>query len=132
MKKLNLKQKIELKKLKDHNISVLEIHYDGGGDDGMIHDIHAFDKDYNEIIIPKFCEKYSAFGIKTLEDTFYELLCDNIEWDWVNNEGGFGSFKIDLQDESITIFHNQRHVEYYEYKVKNESKKMFKIINGTS
>ena len=87
MKKLNLKQKIELKKLKDHNISVLEIHYDGGGDDGMIHDINAFDKDYKEIIIPKFCEKNSAFGIKTLEDTFYELLCDNIEWDWVNNDG---------------------------------------------
>ena len=69
----------------------------------MIHDINAFDKDYKKIIIPKFCEKNSAFGIKTLEDTFYELLCDNIEWDWVNNEGGFGSLKIDLQDESITI-----------------------------
>ena len=46
MKKLNLKQKIELKKLKDHNISLLEIHYNGGGDDVIIEEINAWDKDY--------------------------------------------------------------------------------------
>ena len=69
MKKLNLKQKIELKKLKDHNISLLEIHYNGGGDDGMIEDINAWDKDYREIIIPKFCEK--NIEMKKLEEILF-------------------------------------------------------------
>ena len=35
---MDLKQKIELKKLHDYNICRLEIHYSGGGDDGCIDD----------------------------------------------------------------------------------------------
>jgi hypothetical protein len=130
--KLNLEQKIQLKKLKDHNVEQVEIHYDGGGDDGMISDI-AYYGDSG----PNYsgCELRSN-DLKKLQDNlnhyYYQILCDNIDWDWVNNEGGFGHMVIDLLTEEVTIFHSQRHVEYYEYKAKNESKKMFKIINGTS
>ena len=130
--KLNLEQKIQLKKLKDHNVELVEIHYDGGGDDGMISDVAYYGDE---------CEKEQKRELRSndlkklqnnLDHYYYQILCNNIDWDWVNNEGGYGHMVIDLLTEEVTIFHSQRHVEYYEYKVKNESKKMFKIINGTS
>tara|TARA_R100001015_G_C4579157_1_gene135954 strand:+ start:149 stop:544 length:396 start_codon:yes stop_codon:yes gene_type:complete len=130
--KLNLEQKIQLKKLKDYNVKLVEIHYDGGGDDGMINDIVYYDD--NDIGHRGYLLKSN--NLKKLQDNldnyYYQILCDNIDWDWVNNEGGFGHMVIDLLTEEVKIFHSQRHVEHYEYKAENESKKMFKIINGTS
>ena len=129
--KLNLEQKIQLKKLKDYNVKLVEIHYDGGGDDGMINDVVYYD---DNDIGHRGCplKKNKVNKSDKLDNYYYQILCDNIDWDWVNNEGGFGHMVIDLLTEEVTIFHSQRHVEYYEYKVENESKKMFKIINGTS
>tara|TARA_R110000744_G_scaffold96624_2_gene186737 strand:+ start:306 stop:557 length:252 start_codon:yes stop_codon:yes gene_type:complete len=80
---LNLKQKIELKKLKDNNIFRIEIHYSGGGDDGCIEEYCFYDIENNSIII-----KDEVF--EELDDYFYSMLCENIEWDWVNNDGGYG------------------------------------------
>tara|TARA_R110000822_G_scaffold194731_1_gene332991 strand:- start:184 stop:552 length:369 start_codon:yes stop_codon:yes gene_type:complete len=120
---LNLKQKIELKKLKDNNICRIEIHYSGGGDDGCIEEYCFYDIENNSIII-----KDEVF--EELDDYFYSMLCENIEWDWVNNDGGYGILNLNIETNKITIDHTQRVTEQYDYKT--EEPELFEIINGTS
>ena len=121
--KLNLKQKLELKKLKDLNASSIEVTYYGGGDDGDIDSINIFNKK-NESI------KFNDNLVKNLADYFYGYLCEQIEWDWINNDGGNGVMKFDLINESISIDHVQTVREDYEYYPEN--KDIFDILNVTS
>ena len=129
MENLTIKQKLELKKLRDLNVSKIEISYSGGGDDGCIDHYSAYtvnslgEEEYNrDIGISSFA---SAF-----DDYIYELLSNVIEWDWVNNEGGYGELTIDLENQEVKINHSQRHVEDYHYSenqsqlLKNLSKKI--------
>ncbi len=119
---MNLKQKIELKKLKDHNVARLEVNYSGGGDDGMIDDIDAYDIDNKRI---------KGLSINDdLEDFFYSYICDSVEWDWINNDGGWGVLIIDLIENNININHTQRHTENYEYNP--EKTTIMSVLNGTS
>jgi hypothetical protein len=114
MEKLTIKQKLELKKLRDLNVSKLEISYSGGGDDGCIDNWAVYtigsngkEKWNGDIIINSFAEEF--------EDYVYNLLSDVIEWDWVNNEGGYGSLIFDIENQEVKIDHSQRHVEEYHY-----------------
>ena len=45
MENLTIRQKLELKKLRDLNVSKIEIHYSGGGDDGCIDYYQAYTVD---------------------------------------------------------------------------------------
>ena len=121
---MDLKQKIELKKLKDHNVSRLEIHYSGGGDDGCIDMVAAFNIDDQRI------ENLDDDDFSALDDYFYDMLCENIDWDWVNNDGGYGVMHLKIDEEKIFIDHVQRVTEDYDYPV-NEHE-IFKVLNGTS
>ncbi len=125
MEKLTIKQKLELKKLRDLNVSKLEISYSGGGDDGCIDNWAVYTigpngkEEWNgDIIINSFAEAF--------EDYVYNLLSDVIEWDWVNNEGGYGSLIFDIENQEVKINHSQRHVEEYHYsESQNQSLKNF-------
>tara|TARA_R110002012_G_C11271962_1_gene569538 strand:+ start:43 stop:453 length:411 start_codon:yes stop_codon:yes gene_type:complete len=125
MENLTIKQKLELKKLKDQNVSRVEISYSGGGDDGCIDHYQAYTVDvygkekYNRDI------KLSSFS-DAFDDYIYELLSDTVEWDWVNNEGGYGELVIDIEGQNIEINHNQRHIEQYHY---DDSKKSLEIFS---
>lgn len=134
MENLTIKQKLELKKLRDLNVSKLEISYSGGGDDGCIDNWGVFriwpdgkEEWDSDIIIDSF--------IKAFEDYVYDLLSNVIEWDWVNNEGGYGCLTLNVEDEEVKIDHTQRHTEEYHYSenqsqlLKNLSKE---IKNGSS
>jgi|TARA_R100000479_G_C6368262_1_gene195868 hypothetical protein len=114
MENLTIKQKLELKKLRDLNVSKVEISYSGGGDDGCIDNWGVYTIDSNgkekwnrDIIINSFSEAF--------DDYVYNLLSNVIEWDWVNNEGGYGCLTLDIENEEIKIDHSQRHVEEYHY-----------------
>ena len=121
---MDLKQKIELKKLHDYNICRLEIHYSGGGDDGCIDEIAAFNIDDKRI------DNINDQHFTALEDYFYDLLCDNIDWDWVNNDGGYGILHLNVEEERIYIDHTQRVTEEYDYPVSEDE--IFKVLDGTS
>jgi hypothetical protein len=125
MDNLTIKQKLELRKLKDLNVSKIEISYSGGGDDGCIDNYAIYTID------SKGEEKYnrdieiSSFA-NAFEDYIYELLSNVIEWDWVNNEGGYGELVIDIEKQDVDIYHNQRHIEEYHY---DDSRKSLEIFS---
>tara|TARA_R110000744_G_scaffold323334_3_gene429220 strand:- start:1853 stop:2242 length:390 start_codon:yes stop_codon:yes gene_type:complete len=125
-----------LKKLKDKNLTKITVSYSGGGDDGCIDDYTAYhlnekgEEDYipyNEINLDSFSD--------AMDDYIYSLLSNTIEWDWINNSGGYGELTIDLEKQSVSINHNQNTVEEYYYTdERSESLKEIseQISNGTS
>lgn len=136
MTNLSIKQKLELKKLRDKNLTKVTVSYSGGGDDGCIDDYSAYHLDN------KGEESYIAFDKidltsfqESMEDYIYELLSSTIEWDWVNNSGGYGELHINLKNESVTIDHNQNVTEEHWYgDVKDTSLKELakEIVDGAS
>ena len=104
--------------LKDNNVQKIHVHYDGGGDDGMIHDIEFKDHDNkNKDIIFEEDAENLAFNKLTddLEEYLYRKISNTVDWDWVNNEGGYGYLSLDINDLKINIAHKQRVVEDYDY-----------------
>jgi hypothetical protein len=71
--------------------------YEGGGDDGWINDFMETDK--GEVRMDSL-----------LEDISYNVI-DLFHGGWENNEGSNGSILINLDDEVITITHNNNYVE---------------------
>ena len=123
MAELNLKQKLALKKLKDYDVDKLTVHYSGGGDDGCIDQIQCLNINGDPISIEISHE---------FDDWLYQLISDNVEWDWVNNEGGYGELNVTLgKNGTISIEHSQRVIENYSYGVNHEDM-ILDIIDGPS
>ena len=117
MENLTIKQKLKLRELKDLGIVKVQVHYSGGGDEGCIDNTDAYILDENgkekwdgDIVPDDF------LGI--FEEVLYNFISRNVEWDWVNNDGGYGSLEINVDTGDLTIHHTQRHTEDYEYPVK--------------
>ena len=117
MENLTIKQKLKLRELKDLGIVKVQVHYSGGGDDGCIDNTDAYILDENgkekwdgDIVPDDF------LGI--FEEVLYNFISRNVEWDWGNNDGGYGSLEINVDTGDLTIHHTQRHTEDYEYPVK--------------
>ena len=51
------------------------------------------------------------------DDLLYNMLSDNIEWDWINNDGGYGQMIIDCTKTpwDVKINHTQRITEDHYY-----------------
>jgi hypothetical protein len=133
MENLTIAQKLQIKKLKDLDVTKVEICYSGGGDDGCIDDFTAYKID------EKGEENYNPdIDLNSFEETFvdyiYSLLSTTIEWDWVNNEGGYGTLTLDIEKQEIDISHSQRHIEDYHYSVENNKslEPLFKEIKDGS
>ena len=114
MENLTIEQKLQLKKLRDLDVTKVEISYSGGGDDGCIDDFTAYtlnnkgEETYNrDINLTPFSDAFDNY--------IYELLSKTIEWDWVNNDGGYGTLIMNMEEESISINHNQRFTEEFVY-----------------
>ena len=120
--KLTIKQKLELKKLKDHNVSYFEVQYSGGGDDGCLDEVEFFDvngKPIKTLDEGKFMSE--------MDDYIYELIGNQVHYDWINNEGGFGVLIMNLEDNTVNIEHNQRYTEYHPYN--SETSKKLEIFS---
>ena len=118
MENLTIKQKLKLRELKDLGIVRIQIHYSGGGDDGCIESTDAF------ILDDKGQEKWARDIVPDdfhdmFEEVFYNFISRNVEWDWVNNDGGYGNIEINVDTGELTINHTQRHTEDYEYPVED-------------
>ena len=66
---------------------------------------------WNRDIVP-------ADFLDIFEEVLYDFISKNVEWDWVNNDGGYGSLEINVDTGDLTIHHTQRHTEDYEYPIK--------------
>jgi hypothetical protein len=93
-------------------VKSIEIRYEGGGDSGSIEETLIYDKDKKGMktdLIPRWdeiVEALDAWGYKRLE---------NVEGDWINNEGGFGTFYIEVPSGDYTISHSIRTVDEYDH-----------------
>jgi len=112
-----LKKNIAVQVIKDHNISKIEVEYHGGGDDGCIEQVIYYTTDPGsgdqvDIKIEMSHEVESAW-----DDLLYNLLNENIEWDWINNDGGSGFMYIDCTKDpwNVNIDHSQTIREDYHY-----------------
>ena len=107
-----LKRNLAVQVIKDHNIAKIEVDYSGGGDDGCIDDVRYEDIDENKIDILMEPDVSAEW-----DDLLYNMLSDNIEWDWINNDGGYGQMIIDCTKTpwDVKINHTQRVTEDHYY-----------------
>ena len=51
------------------------------------------------------------------DDLLYDMISNNVEWDWINNDGGYGMMHIDCTKNpwKIKIDHVQRTTEDHYY-----------------
>ena len=107
-----LKRNVAVQVIKDHNIASIEVDYSGGGDDGCIDSVRFEDHNENNIDIIMENEISAEW-----DDLLYNMLSENIEWDWINNEGGYGQMIIDCTKTpwKVTINHSQRVLEDHYY-----------------
>ena len=131
MEKLTIKQKLLLRKLKDHGLSEVSVSYSGGGDDGCIDDISGYTIDEDGRTKYQGNDGIPDNFITVFEDLFYDMISKNVEWDWVNNEGGFGSLYINVDTGAITIEHSQRVVEEHTYNI-HDDEFVNTLDNGSS
>lgn len=107
-----LKRNLAVQVIKDHNISNIEIDYSGGGDDGCIDEVRFEDHNENKIDILMEPDVSAEW-----DELLYNMLSDNIEWDWINNDGGYGQMIIDCTKTpwDVKINHTQRITEDHYY-----------------
>ncbi len=96
IRKLKLNEALTIMKLHDLDIRTIHVSFSGGGDDGGISDVECETTEGNYIGSP---------GSDMLEDLFYDTIngCTDLEGDWVNNNGGYGTLMIDLEKQVYTV-----------------------------
>ncbi len=107
-----LKRNLAVQVIKDHNIAKIEVDYSGGGDDGCIDSTRFEDINENSVDVNLKSEVLSEW-----DDLLYDMLSENIEWDWINNDGGYGQMIIDCTKTpwDVKINHTQRVTEDHYY-----------------
>lgn len=117
--------------LKNSKATKVVITYNGGGDEGHIDDVKIY-AGKKEIEVKGVEVEYytvsgewtgnsfkremqkTKMGLATALETFAEQCLDDIGYDWVNNEGGFGDIEFDVKGGKVLVKHNQR-IESSEY-----------------
>lgn len=87
-------------KLVDEGATSIEIYYEGGGDSGWIEEVNTD----NDVDINKD-------ELEVLEEWAYDVLAKHLYYDWVNNEGGYGWIRVNLEEVTFNIEGYARTVE---------------------
>ena len=102
----NLDASVLFLKLRNMGIEKVRVDFSGGGDSGDITDTEYLDDKGNVLDIDIHKEAISELCSETL--------LNNIE-DWWNNDGGFGTVKIDVNTGDYTIDNHIRITEIEDY-----------------
>jgi len=81
--------------LKDAGVTNVNIRYDGGGDSGQVEDVE-YD---GENITTDLNDKFDG----DLQDLTTHILEQHYDYDWYNNDGGYGVIRIDLEGDTPEI-----------------------------
>lgn len=108
--------------LKDRGVKKIRVTYEGSGDSGSIDNVLYHDKEDKEYYSIQFNITDSQHD--DIQNLAYPML-DGIE-DWYNNEGGYGSITIDLDEFSYDIENNIRITEVETYKHNGSLKEYLK------
>lgn len=101
--------------LKRHGIDHVDAPFDGGGDEGHITDVEAYDSQGNQVdLSPLRSPRNPANSLRDdLEEIANEAL-DEVGVDWWNDLGGEGTVTINAATGTIRTEVNKR-VEEFEY-----------------
>jgi hypothetical protein len=125
--------------LKLLNVHAFRINFEGSGDDGQIDEIEFYNANEN-INIPNdmISWVYTEYGQepkdrkvtlhKAIEDLGYKML-DEAGHDWYNNDGGYGTIDVTLEDEdsrpSVHMEINIRYMNEDRYEYDDDNFSMF-------
>jgi hypothetical protein len=82
--------------LKDAGVTNVEIRYDGGGDSGQVEDVDFYGENLDTAVLTDMYEG-------DMQDLAYHILEQHYNWDWYNNDGGYGTINIELVDEPVIL-----------------------------
>ena len=97
--------------LKDRGVKQIRITYEGSGDSGAIDNVLYYDKEDDEYYSSQLNINESQHD--DIQNLAYPML-DGLE-DWYNNEGGYGTITIDLDEFIYNIQNNIRITEIEMY-----------------
>lgn len=108
--------------LREHGITRVEIHYDGGGDEGSVSDVFAFVGDtatgFPAIRCDHIALEYSgriSTQTMALENALSAFAVNAVcthHCGWENGEGAHGTIEIDVASGAVTLTHNTRFIDY--------------------
>ena len=126
--------------LKLLNVKEFKINFEGSGDDGQIDEIEFYNSNNETFNIPidTISWVYTDYGQepketkvtlhKAIEDLGYEML-DEAGHDWYNNDGGYGTIDVTLEDEdgkpSVHMEINIRYLNEDRYEYDDDNFSMF-------
>lgn len=95
------------------------IDYDGGGDEGQVHDFHATDAEGVQVDLPTVdCESVTlsyrgdilseTVSFEDALDVFASTALEALHDGWENGEGAYGTVEIDARTGEATLTHNVR------------------------
>jgi len=82
--------------LKDAGVTNVNIRYDGGGDSGQVEDVEYEGTNLDHTSLN---DKFEG----DLQDLATHILEQHYNWDWYNNDGGYGYIRIDLEEDTPEI-----------------------------
>ena len=82
--------------LKDAGVTSVNIRYEGQGDSGQVEDVEF---DGTNLDHPAILDRFSG----ELEDLGTHILEQHYNYDWYNNDGGYGDIEIDLEADTPEI-----------------------------
>jgi hypothetical protein len=82
--------------LKDAGVTNVNIRYDGGGDSGQVEDVEY---DGTNLDHTSLNDKFEG----DLQDLATHILEQHYDYDWYNNDGGYGDIRIDLEGDTPEI-----------------------------
>jgi hypothetical protein len=119
-----------LRLFRERGLTRVEVDYDGSGDEGYIVDWRGW-KGETEA---SEARTFSSWGNRspwtkapegqeevpeshvdlheTINNRVYEIL-EGFPFDWENNEGGFGTIRIDVVTGKVEVDHSQRYMDVY-------------------
>ena len=103
---------VALFNLAELGVKTIEITYSGGGDSGSLEEFNPRDKK-DALIDESELDRWSEIQTM-LEEWAYKRLQDT-EGDWINNEGGSGTFTIQVPSGDYKLDHSINVQEDYDY-----------------
>lgn len=101
-----------------HNVNEMHITFSGGGDDGDINSIFFIGKEDQIINLQNEIEKEK---MDQINDICYNILYEELmekDFDWVNNEGGYGTLIYKIEENEFEMDYSQNIVEEHNWTFK--------------
>ena len=91
-------------RLNDLNVTLVNIMFDGSGDDGDVEDI-LFETSDGDLSHKLASQVLNDNDYNLLRDWAYSVISRNVDkvGDWVNNEGGYGQILWDLKEDNVEL-----------------------------